>query len=46
MCKPKLVSYTGEDAAQKFGEMLQEHIREISNVNEENDIWKRRKSVL
>ena len=31
MCKPKLVSCTGEDAAQKIVEMLQEDIREISN---------------
>ena len=27
--EPKLVSYTGEDAAQKFVEMLEEDIREI-----------------
>ena len=30
--KPELVSYTGEDAAQKFVEMLKEHIREITRI--------------
>ena len=30
--EPKLVRYTGEDAAQKFMEMLEEDIREISNI--------------
>ena len=30
--KPKLVSYLGEDAAQKFVEMLEDDIREISNI--------------
>ena len=30
--KPELVSYTGEDAAQKFVEMLDEHIREITRI--------------
>ena len=29
---PKLVSYTGEDAAQKFVEMLEEDIREITSI--------------
>ena len=30
--EPKLVSYTGEDAAQKFVEMLEEDIREITSI--------------
>ena len=30
--KPKLVSYTGEDAAQKFVEMLEEDIKIITNI--------------
>ena len=30
--EPKLVSYTGEDAAQKFVEMLEEHIKIIANI--------------
>ena len=30
--KPELVSYTEEDAAQKFVEMLEEHIREITRI--------------
>ena len=30
--KPELVSYTGEDAAQKFVEMLEGHIREITRI--------------
>ena len=30
--KPKLVSYTGEDAAKTFVEMLEEDIREINNI--------------
>ena len=36
--EPKLVSYTGEDAAQKFVEMLEEDIREIANIPEKM-IW-------
>ena len=32
--KPKLVSYTGEDAAQKFVEMLEEDIKIIANIPE------------
>ena len=32
--EPKLVSYTGEDAAQKFVEMLEGDIREITNIPE------------
>ena len=32
--KPKLVSYTGEDAAQKFVEMLEEDIEIIANIPE------------
>ena len=30
--EPKLVNYTGEDAAQKFLEMLEEDIREITSI--------------
>ena len=30
--KPELVSYTGEDAGQKFVEMLEGHIREITRI--------------
>ena len=30
--EPKLVNYTGEDAAQKFVEMLEGDIREITNI--------------
>ena len=30
--EPKLVSYTGEDVAQKFVEMLEEHIKIIANI--------------
>ena len=32
--EPKLVSYTGEDAAQKFVEMLEEDIKIITNIPE------------
>ena len=32
--KPKIVSYTGEDAAQKFVEMLEEDIKIIANIPE------------
>ena len=32
--EPKLVNYTGEDAAQKFVEMLEEDIKEITSIPE------------
>ena len=38
--KPKLVSYTGEDAAQKFVEMLEEDIKIITNIPEKKMIFK------
>ena len=37
--EPKLVSYTGEDAAQKFVEMLEKDIREITNILEKKMIF-------
>ena len=37
--KPKLVSYTGEDAAQKFVEMLEEDIKIIANIPEKKIIF-------
>ena len=37
--KPKLVSYTGKDAAQKFVEMLEEDVREITNVSKREMIF-------
>ena len=37
--KPKLVTYTGEDAAQKFVEMLEEDIRIIANIPEKKMIF-------
>ena len=37
--KPKLVSYTGKDAAQKFVEMLEEDIEIIANIPEEKMIF-------
>ena len=37
--KPKLVSYTGEDAAQKFVEMLEEDIKIITNIPEKKIIF-------
>ena len=37
--EPKLVSYTGEDAAQKIVEMLEEDIREINNILKKNMIF-------
>ena len=37
--KPKLVTYTGEDAAQKFVEMLEEDIKIIANIPEKNMIF-------
>ena len=37
--KPKLVSYTGEDAAQKFLEMLEEDIKIIANIPEKKMIF-------
>ena len=37
--EPKLVSYTGEDAAQKFVEMLEEDIKEITSILEKKMIF-------
>ena len=37
--KPKKVSYTGEDAAQKFVEMLEEDIKVITNIPEKEMIF-------
>ena len=38
--EPKLVNYTGEDAAQKFVEMLEEDIKIITNISEKKMIFK------
>ena len=37
--EPKLVSFTGEDAAQKFVEMLEEDIKIIANIPEKKIIF-------
>ena len=37
--KPKLVTYTGKDVAQKFVEMLEEDIREIINIKKKEMIF-------
>ena len=37
--EPKLVSYTGEDAAQKFVEMLEEDIKIITNIPKKKMIF-------
>ena len=37
--KPKIVSYTGEDAAQKFVEMLEKDIKEITSIPEKEMIF-------
>ena len=37
--EPKLVSYTGEDAAQKFVEMLEKDIRESTSIPEKKIIF-------
>ena len=37
--KPKIVNYTGKDAAQKFVEMLEEDIREIANIPQKKIIF-------
>ena len=37
--EPKLVNYTGEDAAQKFVEMLEEDIKIITNIPEKEMIF-------
>ena len=37
--EPKLESYTGKDAAQKFVEMLEKDIREITNIPEKKMIF-------
>ena len=39
VCKSKLVSYTGEDAAQKFVAMLEVDIREITSIPEKKMIF-------
>ena len=39
--EPKVVSHTGEDAAQKFVEMLEEDIREITNILEKKMIFRK-----
>ena len=39
MYEPKLVSYTGEDPAQKFVEMLEEEIKIIANIPEKKMIF-------
>ena len=39
VCEPKLVSYTGEDAAQKFVEMLKEDIKIITRIPENEMIF-------
>ena len=45
--EPKLVSCTGEDAAQKFVEMLEEDIIEISSIPEKKRIFgKKRKRTI
>ena len=41
--EPKVVSYTGEDAAQKFVEMLEEDIREITSIPEKMIFGKKEK---
>ena len=41
--EPKLVSYTGEDAAQKFVEMLEEDIKIITNIPEKKMIFGKKK---
>ena len=39
--EPKLVSYTREDAVQKFVEMLEDDIREITSIPEKKTIFKK-----
>ena len=39
MLELKLVSYTGEDAAQKFVEMVEEAIKEITNIPQKKMIF-------
>ena len=39
--EPKLVSYTGEDAVQKFVEMLEGDIREITSIPEKKMIFRK-----
>ena len=41
--EPKLVSYTGEDAAKKFVEMLEEDITEISSIPKKKMIFGKEK---
>ena len=44
--EPKLVSYTGEDAAQKFVEMLEEDIKIIINIPEKKMIFGKEEKEL
>ena len=44
--EPKLVSYTGEDAAQKFVEMLEEDIREITSIPNKKMIFGKEEKEL
>ena len=39
--KPRIVSHTGEDAAQKFVEMLEKDIREITSILEKEMIFRK-----
>ena len=39
MYKPKLVSYTGKDAAQKFVEMLEEDIRKVTSIPDKEMVF-------
>ena len=41
--QPKLESYTGKDAAQKFVEMLEKDIKEITNIPEKKMIFEKKK---
>ena len=44
--EPKLVSYMGEDAAQKFVEMLEEGIKIITNIPEKKMIFGKTKRTI
>ena len=41
--EPKLVRYTGEDAAQKFADMLEEDIKIIANIQKKKMIIRRKR---
>ena len=43
--EPKLVSYTGEDAAQKFVEMLEEDIKIITNIPKKKMIFNKQEQI-